>query len=91
VTPSPRPAERTEPAGTEATSDDDWWDNPLFGGDDVYVWGLENPAGHVYFAKEDKAPMAARVKADRKKHEDDQDRTRARCVFPFPASASRCR
>jgi RHS repeat-associated protein len=64
---------------------EDWWDVPgTFGGDDVYVWGLGNPAGHVYFAKEEKAPVAARVKADRKKHEDDQEQNSCTLCFPIP-------
>ncbi|HEY6174277.1 MAG TPA: RHS repeat-associated core domain-containing protein, partial [Kofleriaceae bacterium] len=60
-----------------------FWDN-FFGGDDVYVWGVGNPAGHVYFAKGDKAPVAARVKADRKKGEDDQEQNPCTLCFPIP-------
>ncbi len=32
-----------------------FWDF-LSGGGTVYVWGLDNPAGHIYFAKDDDAP-----------------------------------
>jgi RHS repeat-associated protein len=40
---------------------ENWWD-VLFGGSTVYVWGLDNPAGHIYFAKDDDAPSNVRTK-----------------------------
>lgn len=43
----------------------DSWDDYVFLPDRVYVWGFENPPGHVYFAKDDKAPARVRAKADR--------------------------
>jgi hypothetical protein len=40
------------------------WDDYVFNPDRVYVWGLGLPPGHVYFAKDDKAPERVRAKAD---------------------------
>lgn len=40
------------------------------GGDLVYVWGMENPAGHVYFAEKDKAPANVRAAAEVKRAKD---------------------
>ncbi|MDP9794451.1 RHS repeat-associated protein [Catenuloplanes nepalensis] len=36
--------------------------NRVTGGSVVYVWGLNNQAGHIYFAKDEKAPAHVRVK-----------------------------
>lgn len=36
--------------------------NRVTGGSVVYVWGLGNQAGHIYFAKDNKAPAPVRAK-----------------------------
>jgi RHS repeat-associated protein len=61
-----------------------FWDY-VFGGDEVIVWGDPELPGHVYFAKEDKAPQAARVKAERKRDmEDDAHNTCIICIPVIP-------
>jgi hypothetical protein len=46
-----------------------FWDF-LTGGKTIYVWGLENPAGHIYFEEKDKTPERVRSKVWRQKFEE---------------------
>ncbi len=50
-------------------------------GDEVYVWGLENPPGHVYFAMEDKTPSNVRAAAEIKKSQQEEE---GRCGWCIP-------
>jgi RHS repeat-associated protein len=50
------------------------------GGDLVYVWGMENPAGHVYFAEKDKAPANVRAAAEVKRNADGDQKPCNICV-----------
>ncbi|MGY0006270.1 DUF6531 domain-containing protein [Micromonospora sp. I033] len=59
-----------------------FWDD-IFGGDEVVVWG--DLPGHVYFAKEDKAPVAARTRAQRNRDmEDEAHNTCSLCIPIIP-------
>ena len=51
-----------------------------FGGDLVYVWGKDNPPGHVYFAEEDKAPANVRAAAEVKRSADGDQKPCNVCV-----------
>ncbi|MER6053187.1 DUF6531 domain-containing protein [Streptomyces sp. NPDC001793] len=42
------------------------WVRTPFTDSTVYVWGLDNPPGHIYFAQDDKARDKVRTKADEK-------------------------
>ena len=62
----------------------DSWDDYIFGGDEVYVWGLDEPAGHVYFSKSEKVPAAVRAKAERKYDENSDEPHGGSIPIPVP-------